>query len=346
MTEELGRYKSPPFFEGRSEEVRARIRSLLLRRFDLAEEAPSRREAPAEGVGAPRGREVSEGRRPELQDREAVPGAEQVHEMPKAVMEQSALKPCARTTPEEDFDVPPRRPSLRTRVSKAMDLFWAALEEEVFTGLRAFFRVMDAVKKRYRAERTPDERATITLGGIGVAFLVLLLIVASLMNTGRFCFQEVQGRLALMRGKRAPAGWYVVEHLDGARLPDPPGTVYSIRKAYPIALDYYRKKSEEVLKTGEGTDYAGARRYLEKALPYALSAPTKREVWEGIYRLDFLELTGRAEKALTAGVLKEAEGARELLRQAAGLARTDEEKTALNRLQSRADQILSSTQSK
>jgi transposase-like protein len=164
-----------------------------------------------------------------------------------------------------------------------------------------------------------------------LAFVIAILLLASLSNSNQFRFSQNEQMVELWQGRFAPMGSYRVASfsdpkiLAGVRQEE----TYTKKKAYGILSDYFIERADEILKTGETPDLKAAKSYLAHASKYALTAATQQDVQTRLNRMNFLVLVGKGELARSKGTVPDFEMAKGYLTQAIPFASSDFEKDML-----------------
>ncbi len=154
-------------------------------------------------------------------------------------------------------------------------------------------------------------------GIIGVVFL--LLIGASMNNTGNFYMTSQDGALTVYQGKFAPLGKRHLITLPGVALAEAPRSVYTKQDVYPLIFSFYLTKADSLLKADGFPDFDGIKDYLEKALAVAVTADAKETVYRRIDGIDILLNLYRADVAATRGTAADYREALEYLARAGRL---------------------------
>jgi transposase-like protein len=166
-----------------------------------------------------------------------------------------------------------------------------------------------------------------------LAFVIAILLLASLSNSNQFQFKQNNQMVELWQGRFAPMGSHRV-----ASFSDPTILTgvdqqksYSKKNAYAILSDYFIKRADDILKTGETPDLKTAKSYLAQASKYAVSDARRKEVQTRMNRMNFLVLLGKGELARSKGTVPDFETAKEYLTQAIPYASTDLEKDMITK---------------
>ncbi|UCG81754.1 MAG: hypothetical protein JSV60_05640, partial [Desulfobacterales bacterium] len=166
-----------------------------------------------------------------------------------------------------------------------------------------------------------------------LACVIAILLLASLSNSNQFQFKQNDQMVELWQGRFAPMGIHRV-----ASFSDPSILAgvdqqksYSKKNAYAILSDYFIKRADDILKTGETPDLKAAKSYLAHASKYAVSDARRKEVQMRLNRMNFLVLLGKGELARSKGTIPDFETAKGYLTQAIPFASTDLEKDMITK---------------
>ena len=172
---------------------------------------------------------------------------------------------------------------------------------------------------------------TIKVAIFGFGLLIAILLLASLSNSNSFYFRQNEQMVELWKGRFAPMGERLVASFSDAMLFEsiPKKKVYSREDAFGILADYFVRRADEVLNTGETPDVRAVKSYLTQASRYAQSESAKEAIRMRLNSIEFLVLLGKADLALNKGTLPEFEAARKYLTQAIPLISTDLQKDVL-----------------
>ena len=181
------------------------------------------------------------------------------------------------------------------------------------------------------SEGPPDKTFQYAVGAL--ACVIGILLLASLSNTNKFYFKQNDQMVEFYQGRFAPMGWNRVASFSDSKLL--PGVseqqVYSKKKAYGVLSDYFIKRADEILKSGETPDLKAAKSYLSHASKYALTDARRKEVETRLNRINFLVLLGKGDLARSKGTIPDFEKAKGYLTQAIPFASTDFEKDVLTK---------------
>jgi hypothetical protein len=165
------------------------------------------------------------------------------------------------------------------------------------------------------------------------ACVIAILLLASLSNSSKFFFRQKDRMVELDQGRFAPMGSQVVASfsdlriLSGVRQHE----AYTKKQAYGIISDFFVKRADGILTTGDTPDLKAAKSYLAQASKYTVSDAGRREVQTRLNRMDFLVLLSKGELARSKGTVTDFETAKGYLTQAIPFASTDPEKDMITK---------------
>ena len=149
------------------------------------------------------------------------------------------------------------------------------------------------------AEGAMDKGTRMMVLGLaaGVALIFLMIIGASLSNTGKFYIKPDQGAIEIWQGKFAPKGETRLMTLPGVTAPEPAKAVYAKGDVFPLIFTYYVDKSDALLHAPGFPDLEGVRTYIERSLPYAVTPELKEIAYARMDGIDRLILLYKADVA-------------------------------------------------
>jgi hypothetical protein len=112
---------------------------------------------------------------------------------------------------------------------------------------------------------------TIKIAAGCLAFLVLILIGASLCNTQKFYIKTAKNGVEIWQGRFSPKGEKQLVSLVGINMPAKVQKVYSKKDVYPLIFSYFLNKADALLYAPGIPDFAGVRCYIDLAQPYAIT---------------------------------------------------------------------------
>ncbi len=172
--------------------------------------------------------------------------------------------------------------------------------------------------KPTKKESDPVENS-MKLFAAGLAFLILLIIGASISNSGKYYLVEKEGALEIRKGKFAPLGDRTFIVLPGVLMPDIEKKVYSRDDVSPIAFNFYIEKADALLETPGIPDFEEIKAIVNDALKYASSRELKKAAYSRIDNIDKLIFLYKADVAASKETIPDLETAIEYLDEADSL---------------------------
>jgi len=160
---------------------------------------------------------------------------------------------------------------------------------------------------------------SLKLVAAGLAFLILLVVWASVSNSSRYVLIENQGTLEIWKGRFAPKGKEMVIALPGITAPQPPKAVYRSSEVYPLVFGFYIEKADALLDVPGIPDFEAIQTTLKNAEAYVSTKALQSIVDERLNTIDRLILTYRAEVAAGRGAIDDLTSAIGFLKAAAKL---------------------------
>ncbi|MFO7643327.1 MAG: hypothetical protein R6W95_02995 [Desulfosarcina sp.] len=160
---------------------------------------------------------------------------------------------------------------------------------------------------------------SLKLVAAGLAFLILLVVWASVSNSSRYVLIENQGTLEIWKGRFAPKGKEMVIALPGITAPQPPKAVYRSSEVYPLVFGFYIEKADALLDVPGIPDFEAIQTTLKNAQAYVSTKALQSIVDERLNTIDRLILTYRAEVAAGRGAIDDLTSAIGFLKAAAKL---------------------------
>ena len=173
-------------------------------------------------------------------------------------------------------------------------------------------------------------------GAAVVAILFVLIIGSSMVNQGKYYIHSNAGALEIYQGTFSPMGEKLLISLPGVQLPANVKDVYSKADVYPIIFNYYVEKADTLLKVPGLPDFQGIKKYINKAMPYALTPKSKDIVYSHLNDIDMMSLLYRADVAAAKDTVEDLEEARGFLNEAS---RLDIDKLKLNLIHQKIDAV-------
>ena len=163
----------------------------------------------------------------------------------------------------------------------------------------------------------PDPvKRSIAYAAAGFALLLLLLIGASVKNSGNYYLNARDNALEISRGRFSPTGKTLFLVLHDTQPPQTTKAVYTREDIFPLAFNYYLDRADGLLATTGMPDYEGMQNYLNQARKYAISPEMERAVTTRLYSIERMPLLYKADVAISKNTPESLQAALEYLRQA------------------------------
>lgn len=183
---------------------------------------------------------------------------------------------------------------------KAREAELAEKEEElnktIFTKVSESAQKISSLKPDFSKIKNPKVTENDGNGGLmnkgilgliaGFGFLVIILVAASISNTGNFYLKNSKDGLMVYQGKFAPKGQFHLMTLPEIYAPsDIKKGSYEKKEVYSLIYSFYMDKVKELAKSKGTPDFEEIAKNLEKALAFAPSLEQKKLVREQIQSL-------------------------------------------------------------
>ncbi|MFH1984078.1 MAG: histone H1-like repetitive region-containing protein [Pseudomonadota bacterium] len=306
---------APPFFSGVDAAEAARMGKLLLEKFDMtAIEAAGRAYAKKMAAAEKAAAEKAAAEKAAAEKAAAEKAAAEKAAAEKAAAEKAAAEKAAAEKAAAEKAAAEKAAAEKAAAEKAA-AEKAAAEKVTVTYESAY-------EKPGKAAAPVDRSGQIMMGGIiGVIGLVFLMLIgASISNTGKYYITPGDGALTIYQGKFAPLGKKHLITLPGMELAAELRPVYAKTDVYPLIFSHYLGKADALLlNTGGFPDFDGIKGYLDKALAYAANNDAKNAVYRRIDGIDLLLYLYKADVAASRGTLADYQQALSHLNSAASL---------------------------
>ncbi len=154
----------------------------------------------------------------------------------------------------------------------------------------------------------------------GFALLMLLVIIASWLNTQEYYIKPGEGAIEIWQGNFAPKGAKLLMSIPGIAAPEPSKDTYSKSDVYPIFYQYHLDKADTLLEVPGMPDFEGVKSYLHSAQIYATTSQMKSAVKNRLSAISRMVLLYKAEVAASKDTLEDLKSARSLYKEARGYA--------------------------
>ena len=132
-------------------------------------------------------------------------------------------------------------------------------------------------------------------GVAGFVLLVLIIVLASWMNTQHYYVKTSDGAVGIWQGKFAPKGAQHLISFPGLQMAKPIKDVYTANEVFPIIHQYYLDKADMLLEVPGMPDFDGVKEYLGKSLAYATNREMKKAINSRLDAINLLVLLYKAE---------------------------------------------------
>ncbi|MBW2604833.1 MAG: hypothetical protein JRE28_11045 [Deltaproteobacteria bacterium] len=149
-----------------------------------------------------------------------------------------------------------------------------------------------------------------------VAVLILLVIGSSMINQGKYYIRSTDGALEIFQGRFAPMGEKLLISLPGVPAPEKARDIYSKTDVFPLIFKYYVEKADTLLNVPGLPDFEGIKKYVNKAVPYAVTPASKNVVSSRLNNIDLMILLYKADVAAGKSTLADLEEAKGFLAKA------------------------------
>ncbi len=167
-------------------------------------------------------------------------------------------------------------------------------------------------------KKTPADPAEKMLyfGVAGLVILVLIVVIASWMNTKRYFVKSSDGAVSISQGKFAPKGAQHLISFPGLQLADPQKDTYTANEVFPIIYRYYLDKADMLLDVPGMPDFDGVKNYLNKSMAYATTREMKSVIKSRLDAISLMVLLYKADVAASKNSQKDLETAMGYLKEA------------------------------
>ena len=240
---------APPFVSGTDEQNINRKRALLFKTFDMMAIIADSERIAIEKAEAERIADEKAAAEKAEAERIAAEKAAAAEQRKKAAELQRVSAPKVKIT----YDHQPVQPAKDTEL------------QSVSAPKAKIFHDQPVVPAK---DADPMDK-TIKIAAGCLAFLILILIGASLCNTQKFYIKTVKNSIEIWQGRFSPKGEKKLVSLAGIKMPAKVQKVYSKKDVYPFIFSYFMDKADALLYAPGIPDFAGIRCYIDLAQPYA-----------------------------------------------------------------------------
>jgi len=132
-------------------------------------------------------------------------------------------------------------------------------------------------------------------GMAGFVLLVLIIVLASWINTQRYYVKTSEGAVGIWQGKFAPKGAKHLISFPGLQVAKPIKDIYTANEVFPTIYQYYLDKADMLLEVPGMPDFDGVKEYLDKSLAYATTREMKKVIKSRLNAINLMVLLTKAE---------------------------------------------------
>ncbi|MFO7839552.1 MAG: hypothetical protein R6X08_08660, partial [Desulfosalsimonadaceae bacterium] len=144
--------------------------------------------------------------------------------------------------------------------------------------------------------REPMLSNNLKLAILGLVVVFAFIIVASVLNSGKYYVRSTDSGVAIWKGDFAPRGEKKVVSIEDAEVPAELRNIQgptTKKKAYSLPFDYFMQRAEKLAEKPGTPDYRAIRKQLQKARKYAVTSGQIQKVKD---RLAHMESTEKSRK--------------------------------------------------
>jgi hypothetical protein len=134
-------------------------------------------------------------------------------------------------------------------------------------------------------------------GIAGFALLILIVVIASWMNTQRYYVKPTKAGVDIWQGKFAPKGARHLINFPGLHLAEPIKDSYTANQVFPIIHQYYLDKADKLLDGPGVPDFDGVKKHLHQSRDYATTREMKEVVKKRLDAINLMVLLYKADVA-------------------------------------------------
>ncbi len=173
-------------------------------------------------------------------------------------------------------------------------------------------------------------------GGAGFVLLVLIVVIASWMNTHNYYVKSGNDVVDIWQGKFSPKGARHLISFPGLQLAEPIKDTYTAKEVFPIIYQYYLDKADMLLDVPGVPDFDGVKGNLHKAQEYASTREMKAVIQSRLDAINLMVLLYKADVAASKNTPEDLKAARDYLKEALSY-RVDELEST--RIKQKADAV-------
>ena len=153
-------------------------------------------------------------------------------------------------------------------------------------------------------------------GVAGLVLLVLIVIIASWMNTQHYYVKPDKDTVDIWQGKFAPKGARHLISFPGLQVAEPIKDTYTAKEVFPIIYQYYLDKADKLLDEPGVPDFDGVKEYLQQSRDYATTRMMKAIIKNRLDAINLMVLVYKADVAASKDSPEDLKAARGYLKEA------------------------------
>jgi hypothetical protein len=227
-----------------------------------------------------------------------------------------------KTTPKVTAPTPTQQPSKAPLEKKPLPK-----EETPYPHTPAF---SDHIPPSETKPADPAEKM-LYYGVAGLALLVLIVIIASWMNTQHYYVKPGKDTVDIWQGKFAPKGAKLLISFPGLQMAEPIKDTYTAKEVFPIIYQYYLDKADQLLDEPGVPDFDGVKAYLQQSQDYATTRVMKAIVKSRLDAINLMVLVYKADVAASKDNPEDLKAARDYLKEALSYQMDEMESTLIKK---------------
>jgi hypothetical protein len=153
--------------------------------------------------------------------------------------------------------------------------------------------------------------------GIAVfILLILIVVIASWMNTQHYYVKPGKDAVDIWQGKFAPKGARHLISFPGLQLAEPIKDTYTAKEVFPVIYQYYLDKADMLLDVPGVPNFDGVKEYLHQSQDYATTQAMKAVIKSRLDAINLMVLVYKADVAASKNSPEDLEAARGYLKEA------------------------------
>jgi hypothetical protein len=153
----------------------------------------------------------------------------------------------------------------------------------------------------------------------GIGFLLLLVVIASISNSGKYYLRSNEDALEIWKGRFAPLGESLIVSISDVPIPEEFKEVYTKEEVFPLAFAHYIDQADNLLETDELPDFEGIKTNASEALEFSLTSEEREKALARLNKIDQMTLIYKADIAASHNNSESLDKALDYLEQAADI---------------------------